>query len=101
MARPSHAKAIPRSLRRLPMTVMIAMDKSSTEVDHLPMSNTTSIDSWLGLHRQATEAVQPVYRQIRRADLRRMTPCAGWDLQQLLRHMVGQDHGFAAAVRAD
>jgi uncharacterized protein (TIGR03086 family) len=60
-----------------------------------------SIDTWLGHHRQATEAVQPVYRQIHRADLNRMTPCAGWDLHQLLRHMVGQDHGFAAAVRAD
>jgi uncharacterized protein (TIGR03086 family) len=30
-----------------------------------------------------------------------MTPCVGWDLQQLLRHMVGQDYGFAAAADAD
>ncbi len=28
------------------------------------------------------------------------TPCAGWDLRALLEHMTGQDHGFAAAVRA-
>jgi uncharacterized protein (TIGR03086 family) len=34
------------------------------------------------------------------ADLDRSTPCAGWDLRALLEHMTGQDHGFAAAVRA-
>ena len=32
----------------------------------------------------AAEAVQPVYRQIQRADLDRQTPCADWDLHQLL-----------------
>jgi uncharacterized protein (TIGR03086 family) len=57
--------------------------------------------SWLDLHRRATEAVQSVYGQVQRADLDRITPCAGWDLHQLLRHMVGQDYGFAAAAAAD
>jgi uncharacterized protein (TIGR03086 family) len=27
------------------------------------------------------------------------TPCAGWDLGELLRHMVGHNHGWAAAAR--
>jgi uncharacterized protein (TIGR03086 family) len=65
------------------------------------MPNTLTMTSVLTLHRRAAEAVQPVYQQIQRADLDRKTPCADWDLHQLLRHMVGQDHGFAAAVGAD
>jgi uncharacterized protein (TIGR03086 family) len=28
------------------------------------------------------------------------TPCAGWDLGTLLGHMLGQNHGFAAAIRS-
>jgi uncharacterized protein (TIGR03086 family) len=31
-------------------------------------------------------------------DLRRPTPCAGWDLRALLAHMTVQHHGFAAAA---
>lgn len=34
------------------------------------------------------------------ADLHAPTPCTGWDLAALLRHMVGQNDGFAAAVTA-
>jgi len=33
------------------------------------------------------------------ADLGAATPCAGWDLRALVGHMVGQNEGFAAAVR--
>jgi len=80
---------------------MIAMDKSSTAVDYLLMATTTNTSFWLALHRRAATAVQPVYAQVQPDDLDRATPCADWNLQQLLRHMVGQDHGFAAAVRAD
>jgi uncharacterized protein (TIGR03086 family) len=29
------------------------------------------------------------------------TPCAGWDLRQLLGHMMGQHNGFAAAARGE
>jgi uncharacterized protein (TIGR03086 family) len=29
------------------------------------------------------------------------TPCAGWDLRQLLGHMIGQHNGFAAAARGE
>lgn len=35
------------------------------------------------------------------ADLRRPTPCAGWDLAGLLAHMTAQHRGFAAAARGD
>lgn len=34
------------------------------------------------------------------ADLAVGTPCADWDLGALIGHMVGQNEGFAAAVRA-
>lgn len=53
----------------------------------------------LELHRRATDAVLDVVAQVR--DLDRPTPCAGWDLRALLAHMIGQDHGFAAAALAD
>lgn len=33
------------------------------------------------------------------ASLRRPTPCADWDLGALVGHMIGQNEGFAAAVR--
>ncbi|GAA1965558.1 TIGR03086 family metal-binding protein [Amycolatopsis minnesotensis] len=32
-------------------------------------------------------------------DLARPTPCAGWDLGDLLRHQISENHGFAAAAR--
>lgn len=35
------------------------------------------------------------------ADLRRLTPCAGWTLADLLTHMTGQQRGFARAARGD
>lgn len=31
-------------------------------------------------------------------DLDRPTPCAGWDVRQLLAHMIGQNYGFADAA---
>jgi uncharacterized protein (TIGR03086 family) len=52
------------------------------------------------LHRRAVEGIRPVLARIDPAGLDRPTPCAGWDLRALLEHMTGQDHGFAAAVRA-
>jgi len=36
---------------------------------------------------------------VTRDDLRRSTPCAGWNLVDLLAHMTVQHHGFAAAAR--
>src|SRR5918998_123137 len=52
------------------------------------------------LHRRAVAGIRPVLEPLDAADLARPTPCAGWDLRALLEHMTGQDHGFAAAVRA-
>jgi uncharacterized protein (TIGR03086 family) len=52
------------------------------------------------LHRRAVAAVAPVLARVRPVDLGLPTPCTGWDLRALLEHMTGQDHGFAAAVRA-
>jgi uncharacterized protein (TIGR03086 family) len=52
------------------------------------------------LHRRAVAGIRPVLARVTPNDLDRPTPCAGWDLRALLEHMTGQDHGFAAAVRA-
>lgn len=55
----------------------------------------------LELHRRATDSVLSVVARVRDADLDRPTPCGDWDLRTLLAHMIGQDHGFAAAALAD
>ncbi len=34
-------------------------------------------------------------------DLSKPTPCAGWNLRDLLSHMIAQHRGFAAAARGD
>ncbi|PSL00425.1 uncharacterized protein (TIGR03086 family) [Haloactinopolyspora alba] len=44
--------------------------------------------------RQTAEVVD----QVRAGDLTRSTPCADWDLGELLAHMTAQHHGFAAAA---
>jgi uncharacterized protein (TIGR03086 family) len=51
------------------------------------------------LHRTALHDADALVRRIGPQDLGRPTPCAGWDLADLLAHMVGQHLGFAAAVR--
>jgi uncharacterized protein (TIGR03086 family) len=53
------------------------------------------------LHRRALDAVTDLLVGPTPADLARPTPCAGWNLRQLLAHMVGQNHGFAAAAEHD
>lgn len=54
----------------------------------------------LDMHRRAVAAAEAAVARVTTADLARPTPCAAWDLDGLLRHMVGQNHGFAtAAVR--
>ena len=40
-----------------------------------------------------------VVAEVTRDDLGRPTPCAGWNLLDLLAHMTVQHHGFAAAAR--
>jgi uncharacterized protein (TIGR03086 family) len=50
------------------------------------------------LHQRAIEGASAYVEGVGGADLTRPTPCAGWDLGTVLAHMVGQHHGFAAAV---
>jgi uncharacterized protein (TIGR03086 family) len=58
------------------------------------------MDNIVELHRRAVAGIRPVLDRIDPTDLGRPTPCTDWDLRALLEHMTGQDHGFAAAVRA-
>jgi len=50
-------------------------------------------------HRIAVQASVDAVAAVTRHDLRRPTPCAGWNLLDLLAHMTVQHHGFAAAAR--
>jgi uncharacterized protein (TIGR03086 family) len=51
-------------------------------------------------HRATMEMSISVVEHLAAADLVRPTPCAGWSLEQLLAHMIGQNYGFAAAAAA-
>src|ERR1700693_4980541 len=51
------------------------------------------------LHRTAVLASVDVVGAVTANDLSRPTPCAGWNLADLLTHMTVQHHGFAAAAR--
>jgi uncharacterized protein (TIGR03086 family) len=50
------------------------------------------------LHRRAVLDSADMVRAATQSDLDRPTPCAGWTLDALLRHMGVQHHGFALAV---
>jgi uncharacterized protein (TIGR03086 family) len=50
-------------------------------------------------HRDALDATTRYVLRTTSEDLDRPTPCAEWTLGDLLAHMIGQHHGFAAAVR--
>jgi len=50
-------------------------------------------------HRIAVQTSVDVVSAVTADDLRRPTPCAGWDLGDLLAHMTVQHHGFAASAR--
>ncbi|GLY66317.1 TIGR03086 family metal-binding protein [Amycolatopsis taiwanensis] len=51
------------------------------------------------LDRRALAALDEIVRDLRPEDLIRRTPCEGWDLADLLRHQVSENHGFAIALR--
>lgn len=55
----------------------------------------------LPLHRVAVLATVDLVDTVTPDDLARPTPCAGWDLADLLAHMTVQHRGFAAAARGD
>ncbi len=57
-----------------------------------------TIDGFRPQHRRALGQAGEIVVLAQAVDLVRSTPCAGWDLQALLTHMIGQNDGFAAAV---
>lgn len=50
------------------------------------------------LDARALEATTRIVRRASAAQLDDPTPCAGWTLRDLLRHMVANNHGFADAA---
>lgn len=54
-------------------------------------------DDVVGRDRAAVEATVELVRQAGPDDWARPTPCAGWDLSDLVAHLTVQHHGFAAA----
>lgn len=52
----------------------------------------------LDLHHRAVAVAQAAVARVTPADLGRPTPCAAWDVGALLRHMVGENQGFATAA---
>jgi uncharacterized protein (TIGR03086 family) len=59
----------------------------------------TTISDPRPAHRIAVQASVDLVSAVTVEDLGRPTPCAGWDLADLLAHMTVQHHGFAAAAR--
>jgi uncharacterized protein (TIGR03086 family) len=61
----------------------------------------TNLDRIRDLDARAVALSTGLVRASTVADLPRPTPCAGWDLADLLAHMTAQHRGFAAAARGD
>jgi uncharacterized protein (TIGR03086 family) len=55
----------------------------------------------VALDAQAVRESARLVAQVTAADLARPTPCADWTLHGLLRHMIAQHYGFAAAAAGD
>ncbi|MCX4097429.1 TIGR03086 family metal-binding protein [Nocardia sp. alder85J] len=51
------------------------------------------------LNRLAVDHSVTLVSRVTAADLGRATPCSGWNLADLLSHMIVQHHGFAASAR--
>jgi uncharacterized protein (TIGR03086 family) len=60
--------------------------------------NTNFTTDIVSLDAQAVQASVDLVAQMTARDLARPTPCADWTLHGLLRHMIAQHHGFAAAA---
>ncbi|MFD9686203.1 TIGR03086 family metal-binding protein [Kitasatospora sp. NPDC001309] len=48
--------------------------------------------------RRALRITEEIVDRVEATDLDRPTPCSEWTLHKLLAHMIGQNHGFAAAA---
>lgn len=48
---------------------------------------------------RALDILDDLLTDVTSEDLARPTPCAGWDLGDLLRHQISENHAFAAAAR--
>ena len=48
--------------------------------------------------RRTLDITKSIVDQVEAKHLDLPTPCAAWTLRQLLSHMIGQNHGFAAAA---
>lgn len=57
--------------------------------------------TFLNQHRAAVDASVDLVGAVRPEHLALATPCAGWNLADLLVHMTAQHHGFAAAARGN
>jgi uncharacterized protein (TIGR03086 family) len=78
------------------MTVMVEIDRLSTYAYYQHMHTISDIRPF---HRAAVLASVDVVDAVTPEQLRSPTPCAGWNLAELLTHMTVQHHGFAAAAR--
>lgn len=58
-----------------------------------------TVDDVRAQHRRALDRAGELIAHVLPGDLAQATPCCGWDLQVLLSHMIGQNEGFATAVR--
>jgi len=56
---------------------------------------------WREFDRLVLESIDHILRAVKPEHLALPTPCAGWNLDDLLRHMIGQHRGFAAAARGE
>jgi uncharacterized protein (TIGR03086 family) len=59
---------------------------------------TASVQELRELHSRVMEVSTTIVAQVSPDQLDLRTPCSEWDLGQLLAHMIGQNHGFAAAA---
>jgi uncharacterized protein (TIGR03086 family) len=55
----------------------------------------------VALDAEAVRTSMDLVRRVTAEDLTRPTPCADWTLHGLLRHMIAQHYGFAAASGGD
>ncbi|MEP9385159.1 TIGR03086 family metal-binding protein [Nocardioides sp. KR10-350] len=57
-----------------------------------------TFDELLALHRETTDSAGRVILAAADADLTVPTPCDGWDLADLLSHIIGEQEGFTLAI---